>query len=369
MSKVFLSYRRADSLTITGRIHDRLVAAFGEKNIFKDVDDIEPGVDFRQVILDAIDESDVQLVIIGKQWLDLRNAQGQRRIDEPNDFVRMEVQTGLEKANLRVIPVLVGGAIMPDAQDLPDVLKELAFKNAMVVREDPDFNDDTTLLTNTIQRIIRANRKTNPLQWIAVLIAVLLLVGGVGGFLLLQNRSSDGATETPTVTSTATPEASETEVITVEEEVAASNTPTETEVSPTNTEIPTTNTPTETEISPTNTEAPATNTPTETEVPPTATSTATTEATETVDETTSAEEICEITPLQGNTAIARSGPSTIYRLVVRISFGERVEVIGRQQANSDGFFWWQTSEDTWVSNVNVRSVGACDDLPIVRFEN
>ena len=151
MSKIFISYRRSDSADVMGRIVDRLELDFGEEKIFKDVDDIEAGVDFRQSIANAVQACDVVLAIIGDKWLEVRDGEsGQRRIDKPNDFVRVELETAL-KRDIRVIPVLVRGTVMPSADQLPESLKALAFRNAIKVRPDPDFSTDIDRLSAALQ--------------------------------------------------------------------------------------------------------------------------------------------------------------------------------------------------------------------------
>lgn len=152
MPRIFISYRRTDSSTFAGRIYDRLVDAFGERNIFKDVDDIPFGVDFRSVLTNEVNKADVLLLIIGKEWLNVADELGNRRLDDPNDFVRIEAEHGLQRGRMLVVPVLVGGARMPTEADLPDSLRELAFRNAAVVRDDPDFRRDITRLIDQIKR-------------------------------------------------------------------------------------------------------------------------------------------------------------------------------------------------------------------------
>lgn len=154
MPRIFLSYRRADSRTITGRISDRLAYTFGADNVFKDVDDIPLGSDFRDVIHDAVANTDVLLVIIGPQWANITDpVSGKRRLDDPDDFVRIEVESGLRRDNpVTVIPVLVGGATMPTDADLPDSIDPLIYRNAAVVRDDPDFNGDMSRLTDQLKR-------------------------------------------------------------------------------------------------------------------------------------------------------------------------------------------------------------------------
>ncbi|HEX2909003.1 MAG TPA: SUMF1/EgtB/PvdO family nonheme iron enzyme [Phototrophicaceae bacterium] len=150
MPKIFISYRRADSATITGRIYDRLVSAFGETNVFKDSYGIQIGEDFRGKIREQIATCDVVLIIIGPVWLNITETgdPNQRRLDNPGDWVRVEVETALQRDKVMAIPILVGNASMPRPDDLPVSLRELAFKSAAVVRDNPDFNRD-------VSRIIR----------------------------------------------------------------------------------------------------------------------------------------------------------------------------------------------------------------------
>jgi hypothetical protein len=151
MPRVFISYRRADSVTITGRIHDHLVHAFGQANIFKDVDDIPLGSDFRQVLDHEVSTCDVLLVIVGPQWVNAADEQNQPRLANPDDFVRIEVAAGLTRPEVLVIPVLVRGASMPTSLDLPDDLRDLAYRNAAIVRDDPDFSRDMQRLIAKIE--------------------------------------------------------------------------------------------------------------------------------------------------------------------------------------------------------------------------
>ncbi|MCU0480699.1 MAG: TIR domain-containing protein [Anaerolineae bacterium] len=153
MPRIFISYRRVDSHIITGRIHDWLVFAFGEKHVFKDVDDIPPGMDFRIVLRNALDKCDAVLAIIGKEWLNSRDAQGRRRLDMPDDFVRLEIEAALSRDDVLVIPVLVDGAVMPTVEELPLKLRPLAYRNAVIIRHDPDFQRDMARLIDQLSRI------------------------------------------------------------------------------------------------------------------------------------------------------------------------------------------------------------------------
>lgn len=138
---VFISYRRADSAESAGRIYDRLVERFGDAQVFKDVDSIQPGVAFADYIVTSIGQSAVELVIIGPRWLTISAGWNRRRLDDPGDYVRLEIETAL-RAGVPVIPVLVMGATLPPAQRLPDALKRLVERNSIQVRPDPDFRRD-----------------------------------------------------------------------------------------------------------------------------------------------------------------------------------------------------------------------------------
>ena len=197
MPSIFISYRRSDSMAYTGRIYDRVVAAFGEKNIFKDVEDIPAGMDFREVLDKALTASDVVLVIIGQQWLYVSDDRGKRRLSDPNDFVRLEVETALQRSDVLVIPVLINNAAMPAADQLPGGLKELAFRNSVVIRDDPDFNRDISKL---IQAIQSRSKKPNRLPLILGVVALLAIIALALVILLpaLTNPDAPPATAVPT---------------------------------------------------------------------------------------------------------------------------------------------------------------------------
>ena len=153
--KIFISYRRADSTYLVGRIKDRLIAAFGDQSVFRDLDDIPAGVDFRTVLEEETNECDVMLVVIGPQWAGITDAAGNKRLYNPGDYTRIEVETGLkrlEQNRAMVIPVLVMNAPMPSPQDLPESLERLTYQNAISIRNDPDFNNDVEKLIRDIRR-------------------------------------------------------------------------------------------------------------------------------------------------------------------------------------------------------------------------
>src|SRR5215467_1174825 len=124
MSGVFISYRRSDSEGYAGRIFDRLRQDFGDDQVFRDVDDIPGGARFRDEIAKHLETCNIVLVIIGPSWLDALDETGRRRLDDPEDWVRIEVSSALSH-NVSVIPVTVGGASLPAAKDLPEDLRNL----------------------------------------------------------------------------------------------------------------------------------------------------------------------------------------------------------------------------------------------------
>lgn len=151
MRKVFISYRRDDSRWVSGRIYDALAARYGAANVFKDVYTIPLGVDFRNYLDAQVGQCDVMLVVIGAQWLSVTDDTGQRRLDNPADFTRIEIEQALQRT-IPVIPVLVDGTRMPRANELPESLAPLAFRNAAAVR-DADFPADMERLIVSVEAI------------------------------------------------------------------------------------------------------------------------------------------------------------------------------------------------------------------------
>ena len=151
---IFISYRRSDSADIVGRIYDRLVQEFGRAAIFKDVDSIPLGIDFKGYLDRTISECSVLLTIIGDHWLDASDADGKRRLEDPNDFVRIEIESALEQG-IAVIPLLVRGAQMPEEENLPAGLKKLIYRNGISIRPDPDFHRDMDRLISALKSYLR----------------------------------------------------------------------------------------------------------------------------------------------------------------------------------------------------------------------
>jgi hypothetical protein len=151
MSGVFISYRRQDSQSAAGRLADHLKEHL-RAPVFRDVETIEPGVDFVEAIEKALASCAVMLVVIGPRWLSSTDPGGRRRLDDENDYTRLEVGTAL-KRNVRVIPVLVEGAVMPDAHDLPEELKPLARRNAIEL-SDKRWEYDVSQLVETLHKVL-----------------------------------------------------------------------------------------------------------------------------------------------------------------------------------------------------------------------
>jgi hypothetical protein len=149
---IFISYRREETASYAGRLYDRLTDRFGEGQIFMDVDSILPGVDFTQAIVQAVGSCRVLLAVIGRSWLAAADQKGRRRIDDPQDFVRLEIEAALDR-NILVIPVLVDGAMMPTPGDLPDSIRKLSRRNALRVNNE-SFRRDFDWLFEVIQKAL-----------------------------------------------------------------------------------------------------------------------------------------------------------------------------------------------------------------------
>ena len=158
MAGVFISYRRGPTSPYAGRLHDRLTAEHGRARVFMDVDAIAPGVDFAERIKSAVVTADATLVVIGPDWLTAADAGGRRRVDDPADFVHLEVAEALRHRGL-VVPVLVQGARMPAPDELPKPLRELSRRNAVELRDArwaSDVNDLATSLRMAVPQSSRA---------------------------------------------------------------------------------------------------------------------------------------------------------------------------------------------------------------------
>ncbi|MBE9112707.1 SUMF1/EgtB/PvdO family nonheme iron enzyme [Nodosilinea sp. LEGE 07298] len=177
---IFISYRRRTSIDITGRLYDRLVGHFGENSVFKDVDSIPFGVNFRHHLEQEVSHCPVLLAIIDPDWLGVADDRGRPKLANPADWVRIEIETALQRDRL-VIPVLVGGAALPEESALPEGLKALAYRQSAQVRCDPDFHRDLDRLIHRIEGVFSS------------------LAVGVGSSAIGQDRSGTTALASPPV--------------------------------------------------------------------------------------------------------------------------------------------------------------------------
>jgi hypothetical protein len=155
--RIFLSYRREDASGHAGRLYDALAARFGDGNVFIDVDTIDPGVDFAEAITRAVAGCDALIALIGRQWLIATDEEGRRRLDDPQDFVRLELEAALER-EVVVIPAYVQEAEPPREDRLPASLAPLARRQGAELR-DVGWRDDVRRLIARLEESARAPRK------------------------------------------------------------------------------------------------------------------------------------------------------------------------------------------------------------------
>ncbi|MFY9937373.1 MAG: toll/interleukin-1 receptor domain-containing protein [Silvibacterium sp.] len=218
---IFISYRRDDAEGEAGRLYDDLVRTYGDNSVFMDVAGIAPGLDFRNAIDDNVSGCGVFLAIIGSQWATIADSDGKRRLDDANDFVRLEIASALAR-NIAVIPVLVHEARMPHPDQLPDNIKDLAYRNSVEISH-VRWNSDVQLLIAALKQYVTTSTATEtqpvhatvPVQlpppvstdppvspppsrlpWIVGGIAVALVLAVIGYFVARPSPSND-VTKTP----------------------------------------------------------------------------------------------------------------------------------------------------------------------------
>jgi len=152
MAGIFINYRREDSSPYAGRLFDRLARDLGSDLVFMDIDAIEPGEDFVESIERRLESCNAALVLIGKTWLTCVDQMGARRLDNPDDYVRRELAAALAR-KIRVIPVLVGGATMPRADQLPAELTPVCRRNAIEIT-DIRFHQDVDRLVTAVRKVL-----------------------------------------------------------------------------------------------------------------------------------------------------------------------------------------------------------------------
>jgi tetratricopeptide (TPR) repeat protein len=197
MARIFINYRRADATATAGRLYDRLAQTFGRKTLFMDVDHIPAGADFVEYLHSQVAACRVFLAVIGPNWLDAKDDDGRRRLDKPDDFVAIEIAAALSR-DIRVIPVLVDGARMPKARDLPESLKPLARRQPIGLRHD-HFGRDGEALVEKIREVLR-DRSVSVNTWraAAAAVAALLLVGWTSLFVTGMPISLAGSVQSDT---------------------------------------------------------------------------------------------------------------------------------------------------------------------------
>lgn len=184
--RIFLSYRRRDVGGYAGRLRDALAQRLGEKNVFQDVEAIAPGKDFTEAIRRALDDCDAVLAVIGPAWVGA-DKEGAPRLGQADDFVRLELSTALTR-DLPVVPVLLGGAAMPQPADLPEDIKTLVQRQAVVIR-DESWRQDVDWLLRSLQEEISPPRARSR-RGVAVALALVVLT--VAGVLIWSLGSGNG---------------------------------------------------------------------------------------------------------------------------------------------------------------------------------
>ena len=187
-SGIFISYRRLDSKSDARSICQRLEKTFGKRKVFIDVDSIRPGENFQSVLKNDLEKSNVMVAVIGPRWLELLRSSGPTDSETSDDYARLEVASALDR-KLPIFPVLVDGATMPEAKDLPDDLKPLAFRQAFSVRHD-SFPRDMWELEQELRRYV-STRGT----WKVAVISGLFVIS-LGAISYYVWRSSLTSAET-----------------------------------------------------------------------------------------------------------------------------------------------------------------------------
>jgi hypothetical protein len=191
--RIFVSYRRDDASAWAGRLHDALSARFGERNIFQDVAALRPGDDFTDAIETALSQSDVMLAVIGPTWLTATTSEGEARLARPDDYVRIELASALEHG-MQVIPVLVGGATMPAASELPEGLEQLGLRQAVAIH-DATWRQDVDGFIRSLRGESAATGQRRRLIGVGLAGVALLALAGAGWAVL--RGSDDGGSGNP----------------------------------------------------------------------------------------------------------------------------------------------------------------------------
>jgi hypothetical protein len=202
MVKLFISYRRSDTQMVAGRLRESLARRLGERAIFRDKNSLAAGEDWTKAIDDALSGDVVLLALIGPSWATITDSSGRRRLDDPGDWNRVELERAFERRR-RVIPLLVDDAKMPAEAELPDGLKGLARSMALKLRDD-DWDSDVERLVQALGRIDASSSFRRP-AIVAALAVVLVVLAGTGYWLLGPHRHVEPSTTTTETPSTPGP--------------------------------------------------------------------------------------------------------------------------------------------------------------------
>jgi len=184
MTSVFISYRRRQSADLVGRLKDRLRGIYGRGQIFTDVDNIEPGQDFRAVIDQKLSACEVFLVVIGPRWTEALTSDDATDADQKLDYVRQEIESAFA-LNKLIIPIIAESSEMPAASSMPSSIRKLAFLNATKVRSDNDFERDVSRLVRIIDRNLPKAKRLAALRRVAMTVLSAVMLGA----LILLGRS------------------------------------------------------------------------------------------------------------------------------------------------------------------------------------
>ncbi|MDQ6764279.1 MAG: toll/interleukin-1 receptor domain-containing protein [Bacteroidota bacterium] len=198
---IFINYRVHDTAGETGRLVDRLKQHFSDDQIFMDIDKIEPGLDFTKAISKSLESCDIMLAIIGPHWLGVNPADNTSRIRNPNDWVKTEISTALQR-DIRVVPVLVNGGQLPDAADLPQELQPLLLRQSYEI-SNKRWDYDTEQLINVLIKSGITPKPPIPVPpvgdktwwkknswWVYILIGIIITVSVLVNIADEKNRSN-----------------------------------------------------------------------------------------------------------------------------------------------------------------------------------
>ena len=186
MALIFMSYRREDSAGYAGRLHESLERRLGEGEVFRDVDALEPGQDFVEAITARLRSCRACLVLIGREWRDAADSSGRRRLEQENDYVRLEIATALARPDVLVVPVLVEGMAMPAAEELPESIRALSRRHATSLR-DETWDADVDRLVGALRKGHDQPRRRTAASLlkgaivVLIVLAVIVLVRSVRG--------------------------------------------------------------------------------------------------------------------------------------------------------------------------------------------